>query len=96
MRVIKRYSNRKLYDTKDSRYVTLQQIGEMVREGEDVLIRVHNRLDQATSIHWHGVLLPFTMDGVPGISFAGIAPGDAADSGAIAGESAVMTSMRRS
>ncbi len=38
MRVIKRYSNRKLYDTKDSRYVTLQQIGEMVREGEDVQI----------------------------------------------------------
>ncbi|MBI4951279.1 MAG: polyhydroxyalkanoate synthesis regulator DNA-binding domain-containing protein [Myxococcales bacterium] len=37
-RVIKRYSNRKLYDTKDSRYVTLQQIGEMVRGGEDVRI----------------------------------------------------------
>jgi len=37
-RVIKRYSNRKLYDTKDSRYVTLQQIGEMVRAGEEVQI----------------------------------------------------------
>lgn len=37
-RVIKRYSNRKLYDTKDSRYVTLQQIGEMVRDGEEVQI----------------------------------------------------------
>jgi polyhydroxyalkanoate synthesis repressor PhaR len=37
-RVIKRYSNRKLYDTRDSRYVTLQQIGEMVRRGEDVQI----------------------------------------------------------
>src|SRR5215207_5360067 len=42
-RVIKRYSNRKLYDTKDSRYVTLQQIGEMVRAGEEVQI-----IDNAT------------------------------------------------
>jgi polyhydroxyalkanoate synthesis repressor PhaR len=37
-RVIKRYSNRKLYDTRDSRYVTLSQIAEMVRTGEDVQI----------------------------------------------------------
>jgi polyhydroxyalkanoate synthesis repressor PhaR len=37
-RVIKRYSNRKLYDTRDSRYVTLNQIGEMVRRGEDVQV----------------------------------------------------------
>ncbi len=37
-RIIKRYSNRKLYDTRDSRYVTLQQIGEMVRRGEDVQV----------------------------------------------------------
>jgi polyhydroxyalkanoate synthesis repressor PhaR len=42
-RVIKRYSNRKLYDTKDSRYVTLQQIGAMVRAGEEVQI-----IDNAT------------------------------------------------
>lgn len=42
-RVIKRYSNRKLYDTKDSKYVTLQQIGEMVRAGEEVQI-----IDNAT------------------------------------------------
>ena len=35
-RIIKRYSNRKLYDTKDSRYVTLVQIAEMVRTGEEV------------------------------------------------------------
>lgn len=46
-----------------------------MREGEEVLIRVHNHLDESTSIHWHGILLPFTMDGVPGISFAGIEPG---------------------
>lgn len=43
LRVIKRYSNRKLYDTRDSRYVTLQQIGAMVRDGEEVQI-----IDNAT------------------------------------------------
>ncbi len=46
------------------------------REGETVTIRVTNRLRQATSVHWHGMLLPFQMDGVPGISFKGIAPGE--------------------
>ena len=45
-------------------------------EGHDALLRVHNHIpDEITSIHWHGILLPFQMDGVPGISFAGIAPG---------------------
>ncbi|MGH8487414.1 MAG: multicopper oxidase domain-containing protein, partial [Gammaproteobacteria bacterium] len=38
------------------------------REGEEVLIRVTNRLDEPTSIHWHGIILPASMDGVPGIS----------------------------
>ena len=42
------------------------------REGEDVTIRVHNRLDEPTSIHWHGIILPYDMDGVPGVSFPGI------------------------
>lgn len=46
-----------------------------MQEGGEALIRVHNRLDESTSIHWHGILLPFNMDGVPGISFAGIPPG---------------------
>ena len=46
------------------------------REGDTVTIRVTNRLPEVTSIHWHGILLPFGMDGVPGISFAGIAPGE--------------------
>lgn len=45
------------------------------REGDTVTIRVTNRLAQPTSIHWHGILLPYQMDGVPGISFAGIPPG---------------------
>ncbi len=46
------------------------------KEGTTVSLRVTNRLRVATSIHWHGILLPFRMDGVPGISFAGIAPGE--------------------
>ena len=46
------------------------------REGDTVTIRVTNRLTEDTSIHWHGILLPFQMDGVPGISFKGIAPGE--------------------
>lgn len=44
------------------------------KEGEEAIIRVHNRMDASTSIHWHGIILPFTMDGVPGISFEGIKP----------------------
>lgn len=46
------------------------------REGDTVTIRIKNRLKEVTSIHWHGIILPFEMDGVPGISFAGIAPGE--------------------
>ena len=46
------------------------------REGDTVSLRVTNRLAVPTSIHWHGILLPFQMDGVPGISFPGIAPGE--------------------
>jgi len=46
------------------------------RQGDTVTIRVTNRLHEHTSIHWHGIILPFQMDGVPGISFAGIAPGE--------------------
>lgn len=46
------------------------------KEGEDVTINVTNNLSVSTSIHWHGLILPFEMDGVPGISFKGIAPGE--------------------
>jgi CopA family copper-resistance protein len=45
------------------------------REGDTVTIRVTNKLPVASSIHWHGILVPHDMDGVPGISFAGIPPG---------------------
>ncbi|WAR43204.1 copper resistance system multicopper oxidase [Methylomonas rapida] len=45
------------------------------REGENVTLEVTNNLKEQTSIHWHGIVLPYDMDGVPGISFDGIAPG---------------------
>ena len=47
-----------------------------LKQGRDVRIAVTNTLDEDTSIHWHGVLLPFQMDGVPGVSFPGIRPGE--------------------
>ena len=46
------------------------------REGTIVTLRVTNRMRVPSSIHWHGILLPFGMDGVPGISYPGIAPGE--------------------
>ena len=52
--------------------------GPLVRlkEGEAVTLRVANHLAEDTSIHWHGLLLPFQFDGVPGVSFPGIKPGE--------------------
>lgn len=46
------------------------------REGEAAILRVTNRLQEDTSIHWHGLLIPSGMDGVPGVSFPGIRPGE--------------------
>ena len=45
------------------------------RQGDTVTLRVRNRLPVTSSIHWHGIILPADMDGVPGISFDGIPPG---------------------
>lgn len=52
--------------------------GPLIRlqEGEQATIRVHNELDEDSSVHWHGILLPFEMDGVPGVSFPGIKAGE--------------------
>ena len=47
-----------------------------LREGQDAVLRVTNRLNEVASIHWHGIILPPDMDGVPGVSFAGIKPGE--------------------
>ncbi|HVS24450.1 MAG TPA: copper resistance system multicopper oxidase, partial [Gammaproteobacteria bacterium] len=49
------------------------------REGDEVTLRVRNDLGVDTAIHWHGVLTPANMDGVPGLSFHGIRPGEAYD-----------------
>jgi FtsP/CotA-like multicopper oxidase with cupredoxin domain len=46
-----------------------------LREGQGITLNVTNRLSQTSSIHWHGILLPPEMDGVPGVSFPGIEPG---------------------
>ena len=46
-----------------------------LKEGQQATLRVTNRLTESTSIHWHGLLLPPAVDGVPGVSFAGIEPG---------------------
>lgn len=47
-----------------------------LKEGQTVRLAVTNRLKEDTSIHWHGLIVPFQMDGVPGISFPGIRPGE--------------------
>jgi len=46
------------------------------KEGDTVTLRVNNQLAEDTSIHWHGIILPPDQDGVPGISFDGIKPGE--------------------
>jgi len=47
-----------------------------LREGDTATIKVRNTLGEPTSIHWHGILLPNAMDGVPGLTFRGIMPGE--------------------
>lgn len=47
-----------------------------LKEGQNVRLFVTNQLDEDSSIHWHGLLVPFQMDGVPGVSFPGIKPGE--------------------
>lgn len=47
-----------------------------LKEGQNVRLHVTNNLAEDTSIHWHGLLVPFQMDGVPGVSFPGIKPGE--------------------
>ena len=46
------------------------------REGDEVTINVTNNLSESSSIHWHGIIIPPDMDGVPGISFDGIPSGE--------------------
>lgn len=46
------------------------------KEGDRVVLDVHNNMAVDSSIHWHGIILPNNMDGVPGMTFAGIKPGE--------------------
>ena len=46
------------------------------REGDEITLNVKNTLMTDSSIHWHGLLVPFQMDGVPGVTFPGIKPGE--------------------
>jgi CopA family copper-resistance protein len=69
-----------LIDGKEARPISINGTspGPMIRlkEGQDAVLKVTNLLDEPTSIHWHGLILPPEMDGVPGVSFPGIAPGE--------------------
>ncbi|GHC18993.1 copper resistance system multicopper oxidase [Aidingimonas halophila] len=69
-----------LVDGKEARPISINGTspGPMIRlkEGQDAVLRVTNLLDEPTSIHWHGLILPAGQDGVPGVSFAGIEPGE--------------------
>lgn len=47
-----------------------------LKEGRRIRLNVSNNLDEDSSLHWHGLILPTDMDGVPGLSFDGIAPGE--------------------
>ena len=69
-------------DTGDFRKTALGYDGQSpgpilrFREGEEAVIHVTNTLSETTSIHWHGFILPYDQDGVPGHGFDGIAPGE--------------------
>ena len=57
--------------------------GPLIRlqEGEEVVLRYHNKLKEETSIHWHGLLLPNQFDGVPQVNYPGVAPGETFEAG---------------
>ena len=57
VRVIKRYSNRKLYDTEDKRYITLEQIGELVRDGQDIKVIENQTGEDLTNVTLSQILL---------------------------------------
>ena len=65
-------------DSADGRSINGMIPGPLLRlrEGEEAILRVRNDLDEDTSLHWHGILVPFDMDGVPGFSYDGIKPGE--------------------
>lgn len=77
---LKAERSRTVIDGKGGRAITIN--GQLPapllrwREGDDLILHLTNGLDEDTSIHWHGILLPPEMDGVPGLSFPGVKPGE--------------------
>src|SRR3546814_1190979 len=59
---------------RSTRTDTLFPYTTLFREGQNVRLHVENTLDEDSSIHWHGLIVPFQMDGVPGVSLPGIKP----------------------
>jgi len=57
--------------------------GPLIRlqQGEEVVLRYHNKLEEKTSIHWHGLLLPNQFDGMPQVNYPGVPPGDTFEAG---------------
>ena len=57
--------------------------GPLIRlqEGEEVVLRYHNTLDETSSIHWHGLLIPNQYDGVPEVNYPGVPPGETFEAG---------------
>jgi len=72
-------------DGRSTRAITLNGTvpGPLVRlqEGEDVVLRYHNALDETSSIHWHGLLIPNQYDGVPEVNYPGVPPGETFEAG---------------
>src|SRR3546814_16719654 len=66
-----------------------------LKEGQNVRLSVTNQLDEDSSIHWHGLLVPFPMDGVPGASFPGIRPGETRSEESRVGDRCVRTGSSR-
>lgn len=57
--------------------------GPLIRlqEGDEAVLRHHSKLEEDTSIHWHGLLLPNQFDGVPEVNYSGVAPGETFEAG---------------
>ncbi len=72
-------------DGRETRAITLNGTvpGPLLRlqEGEEVVLRYHNTLDEPSSIHWHGLLIPNQYDGVPEVNYPGVPPGETFEAG---------------
>ena len=69
--MIKRYANRKLYDTRESRYVTLQQLGELIRDGEDIRIIDNQSKEDLTKVTLAQIIYEEEKAGAKGRAMCG-------------------------